>query len=77
MAQQKWPAVLAGPATRPCPFEALACGYRHRGGYPPALSQTEVACWASSAWWWASRIRATASALCWLFAHTRALLPQG
>jgi len=31
MAQQKWPAVLAGPATRPYPFEALACGYRHRG----------------------------------------------
>jgi hypothetical protein len=50
MAQRKWPAVLAGPASRPCPFESLACGYRHRGGYPPALPQTEVACWASSAW---------------------------
>ena len=42
MAQRKWPAVLAGPATRPCPFKSLACGYRPRGGYPPALPDTEV-----------------------------------
>ncbi len=41
---RKWPAVLAGPASRPCPFEPLACGYRPRGWHPPALSKTEVAC---------------------------------
>ena len=41
---RKWPAVLAGPASRPCPFEPLACGYRPRGWHPPALSNGEVAC---------------------------------
>ena len=38
---------MAGPAARPLPVEALACGYRPRGSPPPALSCTEVGCGSS------------------------------
>ena len=64
MAQRKWPAVLAGPASRPCPFESLACGYRPRGWHPPALSSTEVACGESEELGFASWVGTLACLLC-------------
>ena len=64
MAQRKRPAVLAGPATRPFPFESLACGYRPRGWHPPALSTTEVACGESEELGFASWVGTLACLVC-------------
>ncbi len=61
---RKRPAVRAGPASRPDPFEPLACGYRPRGWHPPALSSTEVACGESEELGFASWVGTLACLLC-------------